>query len=100
MTSYHWLLTQRFQSYVRYPLTVELGKGDTDPKKLFAEQCVLELVESDGSPQFDSTLFAQFANTWQSDHMMTLLHNPLANGLAELMVEVIKGLLTCVTYSG
>ena len=66
-------------------------------KELFSKHGIPETLRSDTRPQFASHLFAEFTKEWNFDHNSS---SPSSNGQAEAAIKIIKGLLTCVKYSG
>ena len=62
-------------------------------KLLFKERGIPEVGYSDNGPQYSSTEFANFANSYNFRHTTLSPHHPQSNGLVERMVGICKRLL-------
>ena len=54
---------------------------------------------SDNGPQFSSEEFANFAKTWEFQHLTSSPHHPRSNGKAEQSVKTIKQILKKAKHS-
>ena len=52
-----------------------------------------EVVYSDNGPQFQSSVYSQFASAYQFNHITSNLYFPQSNGEAERAVSTIKNFL-------
>jgi len=62
-------------------------------KHPFARYGVPDTVVSDGGPQYTSTSFKHFSDSWQFKHFITSPGNSKANGAAEAAVKSVKKLM-------
>ena len=62
-------------------------------KSIFARHGIPETMVSDNGPQFDSSVFKQFAREWGFQHETSSPRYPQANGKAERGVGIVKSLL-------
>ena len=62
-------------------------------KSMFARHGIPEKVITDNGPQFSSTEFCQFSNTYEFEHTTSSPYFPQSNGEAERAVKTIKSLL-------
>ena len=62
-------------------------------RDIFAKYGRPEQLDTDGGPQFQSTEFAIFLNTWSVKHRLSSPYYPQSNGRAELGVKTAKRLL-------
>ena len=65
----------------------------THTKSIFARHGIPEVVYSDNGPQFQSSVYNQFASTYQFSHITSSPYFPQSNGEAERAVSTIKNLL-------
>ena len=84
-----------------WPDIIEMGK-DTTAAKLtttlrdyFCRAAApLDLLWSDGGPQFTSHHFADFLQTWGVTHVTSSPHYPQSNGKAEATVKSMKKIIS------
>lgn len=62
-------------------------------KSVFARHGIPDKVVSDNGPQFASTEFKAFAESWEFEHVTSSPGHAQSNGQAERMVQTIKNLL-------
>ena len=62
-------------------------------KHHFARYSVPDIVVSDGGPQYTSTSFKCFSDSWQFKHAITSPGNSKANGAAEAATKSVKKLM-------
>ena len=65
----------------------------THTKSIFARHGIPEVVYSDNGPQFQSSVYSQFALAYQFNHITSSPYFPQRNGEAERAVATIKNLL-------
>ena len=62
-------------------------------KSVFSRHGIPETVRSDNGPQYSSKEFAQFASSYEFNHITSSPRFPQSNGQAERMVQTVKRLL-------
>ncbi|XP_046580609.1 uncharacterized protein K02A2.6-like [Haliotis rubra] len=72
----------------------------THLKSIFARHGIPSRIISDNGPQYSSTDFRSFADSWNIEHVTSSPLYPRANGLAEKSVQTVKRLLTKAKQSG
>ena len=92
----HYLLTVDYFS--RYPEVVQLKTTTsatviTALKRVFSRHGVPETVRSDNGPQYSSQEFAEFASSYEFQHITSSPKFPQSNGEAERMVQTVKKML-------
>ena len=69
-------------------------------KRHFARYGTPDEVITDNGPQFTSTGFSAFAETWMFHHKTTSPYRPQANGMVESAVKTAKMLIRTAEHSG
>ena len=69
-------------------------------KRHFARYGTPDEVITDNGPQFTSTGFSAFADTWMFHHKTTSPYRPQANGMVESAVKTAKMLIRMAEHSG
>ena len=69
-------------------------------KDMFAIHGIPKLLYSDNGPQYDSTMFRDFAKTWDFEHTTSSPRYPQSNGFIERNVQTIKLVLKKAIQSG
>ena len=92
----HYLLTVDYFS--RYPEVTKLTSTTsatviTTLKSTFAQHGILETVRSDNGPQYSLREFAQFASSYEFNHITSSPRFPQSNGQVERMVQTVKRML-------
>ena len=62
-------------------------------KKIFSRHGIADTVVTDNGPQFAAEEFADFAQSWRFEHVVSSPHYPQANGEVEHAVQTIKNLM-------
>ena len=63
-------------------------------KSIFSRYGIPTVFVSDNGPQYSSKEFKQFSDEYNFQHTTSSPHYPQGNGLAECMVQTVKGLLS------
>ena len=84
--------------YSRFPVFCKLGSTTSkvlvqEIKAVFTELGVLNVIVSDGGPQYTSAEFKDFMKQWQIEHRISSPRNPQSNGMAERCVQTMKASL-------
>ena len=92
----HYLLSVDY--YSRYPEVTQLKTTTSVAiiehlKAVFSRHGIPETVRSDNGPQYSSLEFAQFANTYEFNHITSSPRYPQSNGQVERTVKTVKQLL-------
>ena len=61
--------------------------------KIFSRHGTADTVVTDNGPQFVAEEFADFAESWEFEHVTSSPHYPQANGEVERAVQTIKNLM-------
>ena len=69
-------------------------------KRHFARYGTPDEVITDNGPQFTSTVFSAFAETWMFHHKTTSPYRPQANGMVESAVKTANMLIRTAEHSG
>ena len=69
-------------------------------REIFARFGIPEILVTDNGPQFSSTEFKTFAQTWGFAHVTSSPRYPKSNGKAENAVKTVKNLFTKCKESG
>jgi hypothetical protein len=65
----------------------------TKLKHHFARHGIPDILVSDGGPQYTSSVFRNFSEKWQFQHVITSPGNSKSNGAAEAAVKVVKRMM-------
>ena len=68
-------------------------------KSVFSRHGIPGVIFSDNGPQFSAAEFAEFAQTWEFQHLTSSPHFPQSNGLSESAVKTVKSLNTKALHS-
>ena len=84
--------------YSRFPVLHKLGSIISkvlvqEVKAVFTKLGVLNVIVSDGGPQYTSAEFKDFMKQWQIEHRVSSPRNPQSNGMAERCVQTMKASL-------
>ncbi|CAM1294288.1 Uncharacterised protein r2_g366 [Pycnogonum litorale] len=59
-------------------------------KKQFTSHGIPTTIRSDNGPQYSSSIFTKFCDSWGISHITSSPHSPQSNGEAERAVQTIK----------
>ena len=84
--------------YSRFPEVIQLNTTTSESiirglKSVFARHGIPEILISDNGPQYSSSEFAQFSESYGFAHLTSSPHYPQSNGHAERAVKTVKKLL-------
>ena len=88
------------ESAYRFHAVSEFGQELCKLKSHFARYECPDQVISDNGPQFISGNIQKFGETWEFEHLTSILSNPNANGKVEFAVKTAKNLLRKALDSG
>lgn len=72
----------------------------TNLKSIFSRQGIPKELCSDSGPQFTSSEFKTFANSWDFKHTLSSPHHHQSNGMVERTIQTIKNILKKSLHSG